>query len=140
MPVNHVALKAELLADPSALGYAAMIGAGNHAGLAAALNMVRQAITIKRDIIPAHELFEAVVATDYTALSAAERTRLQMILSMGSVNVSGDNTRAQLAAMFGAGTATRTAILAIIDRKGSRAEQLFNTTVTAADIALALAT
>lgn len=139
--MNYAALKTELQADPTGLGLAAMLTAGNHAGVAAALNLPRVGITIKRDIIPSHELFEAIVAADYTALSAAERTRLQIILSMGTVNVRGDNTRAQLAAMFGAGTATRTAMLALIDRQGSRAEQLFGsgTSVSAADVAMALA-
>lgn len=141
MPINYAALKTELQTDPSALGYAALLAAGNHAGVAAALNLPRAGITISRDLIPSHEIFEAIVTSEYTALVAAEKTRLQVILGMGQVNVKGANTRAQLAAMFGAGTATRTAILAMIDRQGSRAEQLFGagTQVSAADIAQALA-
>lgn len=141
MAINYAQLKTELQTDPSALGYSALLAAGNHVGVAAVLNLTRAGVTIKRDIIPAHQLFEAITATDYAALTAAEKTRLQIILSMGQVNVRGDNTRAQLAAMFGAGTATRTAVLALIDRQGSRAEQLFGSgvSISAADVALALA-
>lgn len=141
MPVNLAALRAELLADPSALGYAGLLAAGNHVGVAALLNQPRVGIVVKRDVIPSHEIFEAITAADYTALAAAEKTRLQVILSMGSVNVAGINTRAQLSSMFGAGTTTRTNILALIDRQGSRAEQLFGTgaSVTVEDIGRAFA-
>jgi len=141
MPVNYAQLKTELQTDPTAIGYAPMLSAGDHAGVAAALNLVRQTITIRRDILPAHELFECVVTAEYNSLTASEKSRLDTILGMGTVNVKGDNTRSQLSAMFVAGTATRTNMLAIMDRKGSRAEQLFglSTKVAPSDIALALA-
>ena len=52
MALSYAALKSELQNDPTSLGYAAMLAAGDHAGLAAALNLVRQTITIKRDVVP----------------------------------------------------------------------------------------
>lgn len=137
MAINYSTLRTELIND---LTLRALVDAGNHQGAADALNAPKVSISIRRDIVPAYELFEAINATEYAGLTATERQRLQTILGMGQVNLKGDNTRASLALMFVAGTATRAAILALIDRQGSRAEQLFGsgTRIGAADIALAL--
>lgn len=137
MAIVYATLKIEILTDPAIIP---LITAGNHVAAADALNVIRPALTIRRDIIPAYELFEAINAGEYSGLTATERQRLQTILGMGQVNLKGDNTRASLAVMFGPGTLTRAAIIALIDRQGSRAEQLFGsgTRITPADIALAL--
>lgn len=137
MAINYTVLKTEILTVPALM---TMINLGNHQGAADALNLPQAAITIRRGVIEAYELWEAINAGEYAGLTATERQRLQTILGMGRVNLKGDNTRAALALMFGAGTATRANILALVDRQGSRAEQLFglDTRISAADIALAL--
>lgn len=136
MPIDYAALKTEL-ALPA---YAAALAAGNHVTVAALLNEVKPAISIQRDFIPAHDVFEAISQAEYTALTAIQLQRLHGILSMGPVNVKGPNTKATFQSIFGAGGATRTALTALINRPGSRAEELFgvNTKVTPADIAQAL--
>ena len=138
--MDYVALKTELQADPNGLGYAAAIASGSDNILANLLNAVNQNINITRDILKAYEIFDAVDPTDYSGLTAAKKTDLQLILGMGEVDVLNANTRSLLAGIFGAGSATRTALLALQNRKGSRAEQLFGrgVFVTAADIAIAL--
>ena len=129
MPFSLSGLKSELQADPSGLGYAPLIAGGNHTGCADALNLVRAGISIARDLVQAHEIFEQIVPAEWVSLVATERERINQILSMGWVNVSGANTRAAFQAAFGAGTTTRANLLAYLTRQGSRAEQLFGSGV-----------
>lgn len=139
MAINYAALKTELQTDPAGLGYAPHLAAGADQSLADLLNEVRQSISISRATIPAYEVWEAIVPAEWAALTANERQRVQTILSMGEVNVQGANTRSSLAAAFGAGTTSRTNLIALQSRQGSRAEQLFGdgVAVTNEDIAKA---
>lgn len=138
--MDYVALKAEIDNDPTALGLVLLRNAGNDQGIADALNLVRQAINIDRDLVPAYEVVEAMVASEYASLSAAEKTRIQTIVGAGTIYVKGPNTRAAFAAAFGAGTTSRANLLALQQRKGSRAEQLWGsgTAITNSDVAKAL--
>lgn len=138
MPIIYADLRTELQTDPQTLGYAAPLAAGNHSALADLLNQIRPTIAIQRDTAPAWEVFECIVHTEWAALSAQEKQRIQTILSMGTVSIKGPNTRSAFLASFGAGTATRTALAAMQNRQGSRAEQLFGQSVTVADVAQAL--
>lgn len=138
MALNYAQLKTELQTDSLALGYAPFISAGNHAALADLLNQVRATIAIDRDTVAAWEVFDAVVPSEWTALSAQEKQRIQTILSMGMVSVRGANTRSAFLAAFVAGTTTRSNLAALQTRQGSRAEQLFSQSITPADIAQAL--
>ena len=105
---NYEALKTEVTTDPLALGYLGM----TDQQVSDSLNdPVRPR---ERDIVSSHEVFEAIVPADYVALSAADKSRLSMILSMGEVKLSGANTRLALAGMFGAGT-TRNNLIALQD-------------------------
>lgn len=80
--------------------------------------------TVDRGVVESHEVWEAIVPAEWSAAAAAERTRVQVLLSMGRVNVRGANTRASLAAAFGVGTTTRTNLLALQTRTVSLAEAL----------------
>jgi hypothetical protein len=115
-------LKAELDADPSGLGYAAMLADGT---IADALNLVRSDIDIDRGVIPSYEIVNATAHAEWAVLSSAEKQRYQTLTGAGSVDASNANVRAAFSAMFAAGTATRTALVAMLTRKGSRAEQLW---------------
>lgn len=141
MPVDYAALKDEIQTDPLTLGYAPNVTAGNHVAIADALNLVRDTIFVKQGIIPTHQLFEAITTADFTALTNAGERRLAMILTMVQVNTAGDNTRAHLLQLFPGATPTHANLIALFDRKGSRAEQLFGAgaNITPADVALALA-
>ena len=123
--MDLAALKAELLADPLGLGYAPMLAGGQDSTLAGALNAVRQTIDINRGVIPSYEIVNATTPTEWTALSSAEKQRYQTLTGAGQVDSANANVRAAFQAMFAGGTATRTALTALLTRKGSRAEQLW---------------
>ncbi|KKL28911.1 hypothetical protein LCGC14_2370390, partial [marine sediment metagenome] len=69
-------------------------------------------------------IFEAVVRSEYVALSADDKELLHVIISMGSILVNGTNTKAALLAMFGGGTTTRTNLATLQIRDVSRAQEL----------------
>ncbi len=138
MALSLAGLKIELQTDPNAYGYAAT--GGDEAAKAALLNQVRAQISISRGIVPAREVVEATVAAEWASLSAAEKQRYQTITGAGEVNTEAANIQAAFLAMFAGGTATRTALIALATRSGSRAEQLFGVGVVVShqDIAAAL--
>jgi len=123
--MDLAALKAELLADPLGLGYAPLLAHGADSSLADLLNAVRPSIDINRGVIPSYEIVNATTPTEWTALSTTEKQRYQTLTGAGQVDSGNANVRAAFQAMFAAGTATRTALTALLTRKGSRAEQLF---------------
>ena len=115
---NYAALKTEVTIDPLVLGYSGM----TDQQVSDSLNdPVRPR---ERDIVPSHEVFEAIDPADYTALSAVEKGRLSMILSMGAVRLSGANTRSALGGMFGAGVTRNNLIALQDDTPISRAQEL----------------
>jgi hypothetical protein len=61
------------------------------------------------------------------------------VLTPDVITITNANVRTILASIFGAGSATRTALLALQTRKGSRAEQLFGSGVTVSDNDIAIA-
>lgn len=136
--INYAVLKTELQTDPQGFGYAAPLAAGNHTALADLLNQVRGTIALDRETVPAYEVFDAIVPSEWAALSTQEKQRIQLILSLGTVLVKGGNTRSAFLAVFGPGSTTRGNLAALQSRQGSRAEQLFSQPVTPADIAQAL--
>ena len=100
-------LKSELITDPLGRGYAGMTDQQT----ADSLNAANRTTT--RGVIDSYEVIEATVPTDWSNLSSAEKQRYQTIVSTGQVNMAGTNTRAMLAAMFGAGTQTRANLTAL---------------------------
>jgi len=135
--MNYAALKAEIINDPTGLGYAQAWNSGFDSGVADILNAVRSTIDVSRGVVQAYEVFECILPADWAALTADNKQRVQSILSMGAVDASGSNTRAAFLAAFAAGTTTRANLIALATRKGSRAEQLFGQAVTSDDIAIA---
>lgn len=154
--MNIVALRTELQTDPLGLGYAAVIATGNHQTVADLMNLPRTIIRIRRADISSAEIASAIEVTDYPALGgnptaaalSTERRYLAWLTAILTVplvrllNADGTNTPviANFSAMFGAGTGTRTRLLALAERDGSRTEQLFGIgqQVTYHDIGLAL--
>jgi hypothetical protein len=155
MPFTLQQLAGELTADPSGLGYAPLIGAGDRLGLAGKLNAVNQAIQIKRIDVAASEILEAVDVADFQtgasapvagALSWFESTTQQARLRL--VNDDGTDTHIikNLKGLFlpngnaGANPQTRARLQAISLRAGSRAEQLWGagTVISDQDIANAI--
>lgn len=101
-------LATELTTDPLGRGYAGM----SDAQAAASLNTANRDGP-DRDVIPSYELINATVPAEWAALSAAEKQRYQTITGAGMVDISNTNVRSSLAAMFTAGTTTRTNMLAL---------------------------
>lgn len=137
--MDYAALKNELSTDPRGYGYAPYWANGSDWILADMLNQVRDSIRIDRTFVNAYEVFEAIVPAEWIALSADEKQRIQLVLNMGQVYTRGTNTKAVLQAAFPAGSTTRTNLLALLKRSGSRAEELFGegVSVTWDDIARA---
>jgi len=136
--MDYVALKNELLTDPTGLGYASLVAAGQDGDLAVLLNAVRQTINIDRELISSHEIVSAIVPAEWTALSAGERERISFIVGAGEVNPKSQNVRDAFTGAFGAPTITRANIVALLTVKGSRAQQVIGSMVSIADIAQAL--
>lgn len=163
MALTAAALKAELQTDPIGYGYAAMITAGNHTGLADLLKLVRDgtnggpAIVIKRSDVSSKDIWESIDVSEMQALPgtptaaqlSTERRNLAWLSGLPAIpsirlqKDDGTNTAVieNLSAIFPAGTATRARLVALAARNGSRAEQLFgvNTRIDHQDIARALA-
>jgi hypothetical protein len=123
--MDYLALKNEFITDPKSYGYSEFWSNGQDWKLAELINQVRDSIQINRDIVSSYQIFEAMVPEEWAALSVQEKQRIQIILSMGEISTKGVNTRAAFQAAFAAGTVTRTNLITLLTRKGSRAEELF---------------
>ena len=111
-------LKTEVATDPLGRGYSAM----TDLEVANDLNIVYRTQDVES--VTGQDIFEAVVRSEYIALSAGDKDLLHVIISMGSILVNGTNTKAALLAMFGAGTTTRVNLGALQTRVASRAQEL----------------
>lgn len=139
MALSLSALKTELQTDPTTLGYAPLVTAGNTGALAALLNEGRAGISVFRSSIPTWEIVANTVKIDYDALLPGDKQLYQILVSTGTVDATDSRIRAMFASIFGVGTTTRTNLVAMASRQGSRAEQLFGGGVGHADVARALA-
>jgi hypothetical protein len=113
-------LTSELTTDPTALGYAGM----SNAEVVAAINRVRGTIAIEPRTLVAQRVVEALELAEYDALTAGKRDKLGLLLEHDEVEITAA-TKAIFTDVFGAGTATRADVAALLSRDGSRAEQLF---------------
>ncbi len=134
-------LASEINNDPASLGLVALRDVGSDQAIADALNLVRAGagFVINRNDIRAKELQGAVVFAEYVALAQAQRDLWQALLTIAPLDAGDAQTRASVAAIFSAGT-TRTALVALATRQGSRAEVLWGTGthVAAIDVSRAL--
>lgn len=133
-----ISLRAEVQNDPQGFGYGPLLAANDYAGILSALTQERPAIRIDRDIVPAYEVFEAIIPSEWATLTANERTRVQTILGMGAIDLRGANTRASFQAAFGPGTTTRANLVALLQRQGTRLEQLGILALTYTELVAAL--
>ena len=152
MAIDHAVLATEVQLP----AYDALRAAGNDQGIADALNAVQAGITIRRADVSSEELWEAIQVSDMTALPgnptaaqlSVERRQLAWLSGLPSIprlrllNDNGTNAPAaeNLLAIFPNGSGTRTRIVALASRQGSRAEELFGagTRIGSLDVARAL--
>ena len=148
MTINYVQLKAELLTDPNAYGYAPLIAIGNDQGLADMLNLPRAAIVMPRPDVSPLEILEAIKVTDFVPTaqqSILYGSWLESVTQYPSVRIlkeNGTDTRVMtnLMTILVNGSQSEVRLRALASRPGSRAEQIFGigTTVAHMDIAQAL--
>ncbi len=118
---DMLAMKSELANDPSAVGYT-----GDDAGDAGKINEVKGSITIDRSDLSSEDLVRAINQAEFDALSASERQYLSLLLNSDSVDTSnGTEARTGLMNLFAGGTVTRANIVAMLDKDGSRVDELF---------------
>jgi hypothetical protein len=162
MAMTDASLRSELQTDPAGLGYAPYRAAGNHQALADLLNWPRDgvtapplagapagaAITVRNPSISAADLLEAIDNRDFaTTPNAAHVAWFESITQQRTIallNEDGTNNRVlgNLNRLITSDTqGSRTRLLALATRRGSRAEQLWGpgTVVTIDDIGRALA-
>lgn len=148
-------LKAELLADPKALGYAAPLADGNHSALVALiLSAYPGSGNVQLGDVPCHKVRSCISLADWRLLTAEERAYIHMLLDGDVVNLSDgmvDNNLVQSGGIWapgsGAGSAqqrgldSRPRLMTMKQRKATRAEELWglDSTVSASDIPRALA-
>lgn len=138
--LDYAALKTEV----ELAAYATPRNAGNDQAVADMLNAVNPAITIARSQIPTSEVVAAIDIAAYNAVptTGSQRAWLDRLLSTEVVILT-PTVKTAIASLFpnsGATAAARGRMLALTDRPGSRAEQLFgeHTRVSPADVAIAL--
>ena len=124
------ALHAEIVNDPTGVGYKEADGVtwkGDQV-IADLLNDPANGDVIERSRVSPRELVEQIDVGEYEGLSAGRQRWLDLVLE-GAAEVStvaGDNAvRAGILSCFGQGTTTRTSMLAVVQRQGSRAEVLW---------------
>lgn len=137
-----LALKAEITNDPTGLGLTAP-PAIDDVGNADKLNLVRSELQIEREAIPASEIARAIDRVEYGSVALSDRQWIDMNLATGLVDArTGSVFRTGVLAIFGAQTATRANMQALLTVDGNRIDKLFQAgtleaggTVTPSDIA-----
>lgn len=98
--------------------------------IATALNAPSSpAFLVWRTAIPAAELIQAMVWTEYIGRSNAERDAWRFLTNQGTINAADTNVRQGISDMFSGptGQSTRENLLALGKRTATRAEALFAT-------------
>ena len=115
--MNYDLLKAEVLGDPLPRGYDTM----TDVQVSDSLNAVDR--SIPRQSMSASEVFNAIDMTALNTLSDVDKEKVWGVLGLGELNPFG-NEAAQMSSVFGAGSATITALKALRVESVSRAVEL----------------
>jgi hypothetical protein len=115
--MNLVALKNELTNDPIARGYAAL------SDEAAAKTFEVNDRQPNRIDLDGGLLVASIVRSEYAALSAGDKDYVRLVALASSLPLTA-TLKTELGAIFPAGSATRTNLLALLKRPGNRAEEL----------------
>ena len=137
MAVTLSALRTEILTDPIGIGFDTLVQKGEDTGITDLLNSVSVNVsfaatsTVERSVVTALTLQQQVVAAEYLVLSAAARELWNALLTTAAVGIAISNTliRGQAAAVFSAGTTTRSNFVALQTRQCARSETLFGENV-----------
>lgn len=139
--IDYVALKSELINDPQGLGYAPLYANGQDQDLADVLNVVRVggAFQINNEPVSKEAVVKAITGADFAAMTSLDFTKLLVLFLMGEIDLANNATQMLLASVFPASGGTRTNLIALSKRQGTRGEVLFGNGVriSASDIAIA---
>ena len=130
-------LLTEIQTDPMTLGLAGM----DDGGISRLLNAIGgSSETIEVTSLDAATVQRAVIGSEFINLSTAQQNLWLAILSVGTIAVKDPNIRAQVVAVWGAPTVTRTNLIALQSRSASRSEVLWGegVSVSVSDVAIAL--
>lgn len=141
--IDYGVLRAELLEDEAARGYAPLVAAGQDAAVADLLN---EPVPGSFDTAPAYDrvtreaAFGCVALADWRALDAERKEALRVLLSCDSFDPADAQVREWVGFIFPPETATYQNLRQLVRRGSSRMEQLFGTgaRATAADVSRAL--
>lgn len=141
---SPAALNTEITTDPKGLGYAG--AAGNSATIADLMNLSPEPIAagsqeqVYRTRADTRDIMAGIVLSEFAALTQASRDYCTMLFSAPQVNTGDANVRTQLAAIFAAGTTSRTNMIAAAQKNASRAQALWGAdfTVSAVQVSQAL--
>ena len=124
------ALKSELTADPLGRGYSGM------SDEAAAESLNTRDREQDRDAISGGDVAACVTLADFTAsgITNVQRQWLQLLSSASSLTATA-HLKASLRALFPQGSDTRSNLVALLKRTGSRAEELGLGNVTPSHVA-----
>ena len=115
----YAILVPELRDDPLARGYTGM----TNAQVLASLNTVNR--TLQKTTISGPEVYEAIDTTEFLAKTTAQQQEVWNIIHLDSIPCGpGSKARTRMVAIFGGGSATTTAIGALLAYQVSRAEEL----------------
>lgn len=127
MAITKAALKSEIQIDPNALGYAPFNAASDWDSIVALLNDKSKGGQINVSVLDARSLVNAVVASEYNTLTQPARDLWRDVLTVGvsqGVRLNDSGIVSLVLAIWSAG-ATRTNLIALQKRAGSRCEALF---------------
>jgi hypothetical protein len=129
-------IKADIAANANTVliqGVPTAIGAVPHTSDAAAAvadwynQSASPTFTVWRTSVSNADCVKCTTWVDFIALGQGQRDAWQFMLSSGRLDASDPNVRAGVSAIFGVGTATTTALLAVAKRSATNAEKLMAT-------------
>ena len=121
------ALHTELTTDPVSMGYLPLVQKANDQAVADLINSLTSpgVASIFRNDVKPPEVLNAIVAADFAAMTQLAVSQLQLFLSQPFLDATLSNTRTIFLNIFTGMSATRTALSAVFQRNGSRAEVLW---------------
>ncbi len=124
-------LDSELTNDPLARGYSGIADPQ-----AVADNLLEKNRTRIRESMSSSEVFQSVDKNEFLGLTDAQKTLIMQILAFGSISPSGKEADV-FTSIFGAGSASISALASARQETISRAEELGISGVSAGDVLLA---
>lgn len=144
-PAQLTVFKAELSADPKALGYAALLAAGNQSGVASLVNAIHATggdYQVPNEPVSASTILAQISTADLAAMSSTQVQNLQLYLTAQTLDLNAGSNLANVLSCLPNPGDSRTAVNNLSRRQGTRGEVLFAVNgirVTANDVSNALA-